>query len=171
MTDGAWIQGMKDLLMLPDRDLEPAELEHRGQTYRRHLQCLTDRQWFHAVSEAIRLEKMFPAVATLLEYGDTTPPQLVDWTGKCGLCDGSGFEPFERDGHSWVRYCPRGCKPHNDKLDGPKSRDNRTSDLPFPDAKGILERLQAICREKTAQWIEGFKYLGIEADMAVKEPK
>lgn len=119
----------------------------------------------------MRLEKMFPAVSTLLEYADHAPqaPKLLDWTGECGLCQGTGFEPFERGGYGFVRHCPRGCKSHNDKLDGPKPRDNRApSEPPFPDAKGIIARLEAICREKTAQGIEGFKYLGIEADMAAE---
>ena len=103
------------------------------------------------------------APVTLLEYGDTAPPRLLDWTGECGLCEGTGFEPFERDGYAFVRFCPRGCKPHNDNLDGERPRNRRArSDPPFPDAKGILERLEAICREKTEQGLEGFKYFGME---------
>lgn len=167
MTEGAWLTGMRELLTLPDRDLTPAMLEERGRSYRTHLNCLTDHQWQYAVSEAVRLEKMFPAVATLLEYGDSAPPaQLLDWSGECGLCEGSGFEPFERRGVRWVRHCPRGCKPHRSE-DGPK-RERPAAEVPFPEAKGIIAKLEAICREKTRQGLDGFKYAGIEEHMAAE---
>ena len=156
-------------LCYPEQSRPEMDEAIRSQTYRKYLDCLTDHQWEHAVGESLRLEKFFPAVSTLLEYAEHAPPtRLLDWTGECGLCAGTGFEPFERGGVQYVRICPRGCKPHNDKLDGPKPREYRAGAVPFPEAKGILERLQAICREKTAQGLEGFKYVGIEADMAAE---
>ena len=144
MTEGAWVTGLKELLTLPDRDLSPEMLEERGRSYRKHLNCLTDRQWQHAVAEAVRLEKFFPAAATLLEYGDSAPAKLLDWTGECGLCDGSGFEPFERGGYSFVRYCPRGCKV------GEKTRrpDYRSDTDLRAEAKRGLAQIRAALRKR-----------------------
>lgn len=92
----------------------------------------------------------FPPVVRLLEFGAAAPVQEVRRlpAPECELCEGTGFEPFERSGHMWVQFCPRGCKPHNAKLDGPKhdrpdyrSEDERRED----NAKGLalcLEELQ-----------------------------
>ena len=114
MTETAWIEGMKELLMLPSRDQEPITLEFLGKTYRKYLDCLTDRQWRHAVDETMRHDKWFPAVAALLERGDSCPapvPRLQPWDHPvCPLCEGSGFEAFERGGYAYVRFCGRGCK-------------------------------------------------------------
>lgn len=146
MTDGAWIQGMKELSVLPDKDLEPAELANRGEVYRKHLQCLTDRQWFHAVDQAVKHEGMFPTVSALLQYADQAPPPIVDWTGDCPLCEGTGFEPFERGGYAYVRFCPRGCKVASEK-----PRDYRTEDEKRADAKVGMEQIKAAVAEREAK--------------------
>lgn len=142
MTEWAWVTGMKELLTLPDRDLSPEMLEERGRSYRKHLDCLTDRQWQYAVDRAIKAgDAWFPTVSKLLEYGDTTPPasRVLPWDAPvCDLCEGSGFQPFERSGHSWVRFCPRGCR-----VGMERARDYRTDDERREDnAKGL-----ALCRE------------------------
>jgi hypothetical protein len=147
VTEGAWVTGMRELLTIPGPDLSPEMQEERGRSYRRHLDCLTDRQWTHAVAEAVRLEKWFPAVATLLEYGDTAPPMLVGRNEGCQLCEGTGFEPFERGGYAYVRFCPRGC-PVGIASEKP---DYRTDAEKRADATAGVERIKAAVSEREAK--------------------
>lgn len=115
VSEAAWIQGMTELgAIFPARDEDEAETTIRGQVYRREIQpSLTDHQWRHAVSEAIRMCEWFPPVVRLLEFGMAAPVMDVRRLAapECPLCENTGFEPFERGGHAWVRFCPRGCRP------------------------------------------------------------
>lgn len=86
MTDHSWNQGLQDLLAaFPDRDLDPAMLARRGEVYRRELGHLTDAQWLHAVSEALRSERWFPPVSALLEFAATAPRPMVPWLPESTL--------------------------------------------------------------------------------------
>jgi len=77
VTDEAWTAGMRDLVaMLPDASpTDEAVKEHRSRLYRQHLDHLADEAWLFAVAEAIRLERWFPTVAALWEYGRDFQPQ------------------------------------------------------------------------------------------------
>ena len=35
---------------------------------------------------------------------------------ECPSCDGSGFQPFEKDGYSYVRLCPMRPEPKQERL-------------------------------------------------------
>jgi len=188
VSNETWARGMLELALLPSREEDQAMETLRGDVYRRELQpFLTDHEWTHAVSEALRGGQWFPTIYELADHAKRAPAPPVPQTAGlltgsfgCDLCEGTGFEPFTRGGYAFVRHCPRGCKPYRPE-DGPRG-DSRVESwsaksspaefggthsrpIPFPDAKGIEERLKAICREKTAQGIEGFRYVGIEADM------
>ena len=115
-------------------------------------------------------------------------PQRPMLTGSfgCDLCDGTGFEPFERGSYSFVRHCPRGCKPYRSQ-DGPRG-DARVEEwsaasygqdfgkvaqrgaseptVPSEAWPGIEARLKAICRAKVRAKVPEFRYPGIEEDMA-----
>lgn len=75
MTDEAWAKGMGDLVLaLERRNLSPDEAAARGEVYRRHLNHLSDDEWFRAVDSAIGREESFPAVAALLRYANPPEP-------------------------------------------------------------------------------------------------
>jgi hypothetical protein len=131
----------------PEQSRTPEDDFIRSQTYRKFLDCLTDDQWSHAVGESLRLEKFFPSVSALLEYGEHAPPRLMDWSGECPLCENTGFEPFERGGYMYVRYCPRGCKV-GEHVQKP---DYRTDAEKRADAKVGLEQIKAAVAAREAK--------------------
>ena len=147
VSEQAWTQGMAELgAAFPAREEELSETALRGDVYRKALQAtLTDRQWSHAVSEAIRMCEWFPMAARLVEFGATTPPPTVlkftQPSMVCSHCEGTGFEPFERGGYSWVRYCPRGCViPEKGQGQAP---DYRTTEERQAESARGLERIKA----------------------------
>jgi len=107
---------------------------------------------------------------------------------NCPDCDDTGFEPFERGGYSWVRHCPRGCKPHR-HTDGPRAprveewrpgsdsgdgwvdvtAERQRSRAADPVAVSALERVKAICRQRFAAGDKAFSYPGIVEDIAAEK--
>lgn len=78
MTDAAWAKGMAELKILPDSaPTDEAFRTHRAGLYRRHLDEFSDAAWLHAVSEAVRRETWFPAVATLRRYAEEYRPKML----------------------------------------------------------------------------------------------
>jgi hypothetical protein len=61
------------LANLRDRDLTPAMLKVRGESYRRELDHLSDEAFDHAVKTAIRTLDWFPTVHQLLEFAAEAP--------------------------------------------------------------------------------------------------
>lgn len=148
MTDRSWLEGWARIrACFPDQARSETDEGIRSQSYRKYLDCLTEHQWEHAVGESLRLEKFFPTVSTLLEYGEHAPAKLLDWTGDCPLCEGTGFEPFERKGYMYVRHCPRGCIIGA----GAGARDYRTDEEKKADAKAGVEAIKAAVAAKEAE--------------------
>jgi hypothetical protein len=199
VEEGAWFQGMTELMVSFPIAEEPEEAKAiRGQVYRRELQpYLTDHQWRYAVSEAIRTERWFPQVSVLMEWAQAAPPpppppsagRLYGGFG-CESCEGTGFEHFERSGYSFVRHCPRGCKPYNPKLDGPRgsqrveewrpgsdsgdgwvdvTAERQRRREPDPVTVSALERVRAICRQRYGAGDKAFSYPGIVEDIAAEK--
>ena len=154
------------------------------------LAVLSDRQFRFAVREWVRSDGkgFWPTAGKLLEFGYQAPheeaPEVRGYlpSGECSLCDGTGFEPFERSGYRWVRHCPRGCLPRRDNGPRPEpqaeewqpgagwtKRPKQRREAPYPNAASTIERLQAICREHYAVGDKSFHYPGIEADIAAEE--
>jgi hypothetical protein len=68
MTDAEWSRGWGELTVAyPQRDEASEQTALRASLYRKHLDDLDPRAWLHAVTEAIRTEAWFPAVARLRE--------------------------------------------------------------------------------------------------------
>ncbi len=118
VSNEAWARGMLELALLPSREESPEMEMLRADVYRRDLQPFTtDHQWRHAVSEAVRTLDWFPTanqLRTLAEGAPPPPPPAVRGYlagGECPMCEGTGFEPFERSGYKWVRNCSAGCAP------------------------------------------------------------
>lgn len=77
MTDKAWLEGLAEFhrVGMPGWPYDdPAISSERARAYRRHLDALSDGQWYHAVTEAIRSLKWFPTVHELLEFGESYNP-------------------------------------------------------------------------------------------------
>ena len=77
MTDKAWAEGMAEFqrVGMPGWPYDdPGISSERAQAYRRHLDSLSDGQWYHAVSTAIARCKWFPTVHELLDFGDNYTP-------------------------------------------------------------------------------------------------
>lgn len=77
MTDRAWAEGMAEFqrVGMPGWPYDDAAISsERARAYRRHLNGLSDGQWFHAVEQSIRLLKWFPTVHELLDFGDAFTP-------------------------------------------------------------------------------------------------
>lgn len=75
MTDSEWRAGWGRLIAAFDRDLSPEREAVRTRVYREQLDGLPFYAWRYAVREALHRCKVFPAIASLLEYADdATPP-------------------------------------------------------------------------------------------------
>lgn len=98
MTNEGWLKGLEELMAaFPDRDLPEEVLEKRGEIYRRELAGLTDEQWRFAVSEAIKSERWFPTVHSLLEFAESAGAPQRPVVGLLGKGDGWGDrEEFRR---------------------------------------------------------------------------
>ena len=77
---------------------------------------------------------------------------MTGWDNELPPQDRSDVQEWHA-GSGWVR----------------RGRDAPRGHVPYPEAKGILERLQAICREHYAVGDKSFHYPGIEADIAAEE--
>ncbi len=79
MTDEAWVLGIGDLVLaFSGADVPPDMLKAKGEVYRRHLDHLSDEDWLRAVAMAVRSEKWFPSIASLVEYAAPVGPQLPE---------------------------------------------------------------------------------------------
>ena len=77
MTDKAWAEGMAEFqrVGMPGWPYDDQAISsERARAYRRHLDTLSDGQWYHAVGEAIRACKWFPTVHELLDFGESYRP-------------------------------------------------------------------------------------------------
>lgn len=77
MTDKAWADGMAEFqrVGMPGWPYEDQAISsERAKAYRRHLDSLSDGQWYHAVREAIRNCKWFPTVHELIDFGESYNP-------------------------------------------------------------------------------------------------
>lgn len=76
LTDAQWKDGWEELKAnLPGQEMTPEQALRRGNSYRRELGHLTNEQWIHAVSTALRVSRWFPPIAELLEYArEIAPP-------------------------------------------------------------------------------------------------
>jgi len=136
----------------------------RGQTYREELQpYLTDHEWTHAVSEALRGGQWFPTIFELADHAKRAPapppPKNSGFlTGSfgCEICGGTGWEIVERSGYPVSQPCPNLCKPNRVTPSGNGAEISRVEAR--KEFGGIEAKLKAICREK------GFRYPGIEED-------
>lgn len=77
MTDKAWAEGMAEFqrVGMPGWPYDDQAISsERARAYRRHLDGLSDGQWYHAVTESIRHLKWFPTVHELLDFGEAFNP-------------------------------------------------------------------------------------------------
>lgn len=71
MTDAEWSRGWGELTVAyPQRDEASEQTALRASLYRKHLDDLDPPAWLSAVTQAIRTESWFPAVARLRECAD-----------------------------------------------------------------------------------------------------
>lgn len=91
----------------------------RMRMWAEELAALNDHQFRYAIREWVRTDTkgFWPTAGKLLEMGWGAPPEIRPPVKgylpapECHLCEGTGFEPFERNAYKWVRHCSRGCVP------------------------------------------------------------